>query len=204
MPDTESIAFPRGHGGPAEVSLLAISSSRSLSDLVADYLIQQLVSGGLAPGQRVNEAELARALGISRNPIREAISGLHERGMLIAAPRRGSFVRRFTIDDVNEIFSFRMTLERFTVQAAVEAMRASDMTRLDQLFGEMTRLADQGNVHAVRKGDMLLHGEIARISCNRHAINAFENLSTEVLMLMTIPHAQVESLHASHASPHFA
>ena len=46
----------------------AIASARSLSDVVADRLLQQLVSGGLAQGQRVDEAELSRALGISRNP----------------------------------------------------------------------------------------------------------------------------------------
>lgn len=182
---------------PENASLRAIATSRSLSDLVADYLIQQLISGRLAQGQRVNEAELARALGISRNPIREAISGLHERGMLIAVPRRGSFVRRFTTDDVNEIFSFRMILERFTVQAAAGAMWGGDMEVLTGLFDATMRLADEGDVHAVRKHDMLMHAEIARVSGNRHAMNAFENLSTEVLMLMTIPHEQVESLQAS-------
>ena len=61
------------------------------------------------------------------------------------------------------------------------------------------RLAGQGDVHAVRRHDMMFHTEIARVSRNRHAINSFENLSTEILMLMTIPHAQVESLAASAA-----
>lgn len=192
-------AWLPGRGEVADAPLLAISASRSLSDLVADYLIQQLVSGRLAQGQRINEAELARALGISRNPIREAISGLHERGMLIAAPRRGSFVRRFTIDDVNEIFSFRTALERFTVQAAVKAAGQPDMARLSGLFEDMVHSAERDDVHSVRKSDMLFHAEIARISGNRHAINAFETLSTEILMLMTIPHQQVESLQASAA-----
>ena len=194
-----AVAFPREPALPRDASLHAISSSRSLSDLVADYLIQQLVTGGLAQGQRVNEAEMARALGISRNPIREAVSGLHERGVLIAVPRRGSFVRRFTTLDVNELFSFRMSLERFTIAAAVDTARPADLARLADIVTDMTQTAKIGDVHAVRKGDMLFHAEIARISRNRHAINAFENLATDVLILMTIPHAQVISLKASAA-----
>lgn len=61
------------------------------------------------------------------------------------------------------------------------------------------RFAERGDTHSTRKGDMLFHAGIARISGNRHAINAFENFSTEILMLMTIPHEPVGSLQAAAA-----
>lgn len=196
--EIQSITSARA--GSTTGSLHAIASSKSLSDLVADYLIQQLVSGGLAQGQRVNEAELSRALGISRNPIREAINGLQERGMLIAAPRRGSFVRRFTLEDVNAIFSFRLPLELFIVERAVEVVQQSDIARLTDLLATMRQDADRGDILKLRRKDTMFHMELARLSGNRHAIHAFANLATEMMMLLTTFHTHVESPHASVAS----
>ena len=82
------------------------------------------------------------------------------------------------------MFSFRAALERFTVQAAVKVVGEPDMACLARLFEDMMQWAEQGDTHSTRKGDMLFHAEIARISGNRHAISAFENISTEILMLM--------------------
>lgn len=193
--EIQSIAPARA--GSTTGTLHAIASAKSLSDLVAEHLIQQLVSGGLAQGQRINEAELARALGISRNPIREAINGLQERGMLIAAPRRGSFVRRFTLEDVDAIFSFRLPLELFIVERAVEVVQLSDIARLTELLATMGQDADRGDILELRRKDKLFHMELAHLSGNRHAIQAFANLSTEMMMLLTTSHTHVESPHAS-------
>ena len=73
--------------------------------------LSSLTFGELAPGERINEAELARLLGISRNPVREAVAGLVRQGFLVARPRRGAFLRTFTRKDVDDIFSWRRCVE---------------------------------------------------------------------------------------------
>ena len=118
---------------------------------------------------------------------------MHGRGMLIAAPRRGSFVRRFTLDDVDGIFAFRIPLERFIVGEAVALMQEPDIARLKALLADMTRQADDGDILMLRRSDMLFHAELSRLSGNRHAIQAFDTLSTEIMMLLATPHAPVES-----------
>jgi hypothetical protein len=68
--------------------VISFFDTLSLSEQVRNFLLKEMTSGRLKPGGRINEAELARKLGISRNPIREAISGLAQRGSrLVASPR---------------------------------------------------------------------------------------------------------------------
>src|SRR5271154_5189898 len=84
----------------AREGIISFFDTLSLSEQVRNFLLKEMTSGRLKPGGRINEAELARKLGISRNPIREAISGLAQRGYLVSAPRRGHFMRRFSTRDV--------------------------------------------------------------------------------------------------------
>src|SRR4051794_2789375 len=66
----------------AREGAISFFDTLSLSEHVRNFLLKEMTSGHLKPGGRINEAELARTLGISRNPIREAISGLAQRGYL--------------------------------------------------------------------------------------------------------------------------
>ena len=97
----------------------------SLVDQVENFLFKQLVAGRLQQGERINEAELARILGISRNPIREAVRKLEERGLLISIPHKGNVVRHFELDDVNDIFTFRICIESAAIRAALPRMLAN-------------------------------------------------------------------------------
>lgn len=156
----------------------------SLADQVRDYLLEGLTSGRLRPGDRINEAELARMLGISRNPIREAISGLAQRGFLVAAPRRGHFMRVFTPDDVNDVFSFRICVETFAVRQAMAQMTRSDVAELIDLVDQMIAAARAERLSELRQADMALHRRICELSGNRQTLRAHAGIDTEVQMLV--------------------
>lgn len=156
----------------------------SLADQVSDYLLEGLTSGRLRPGDRINEAELARMLGISRNPIREAISGLAQRGFLVAAPRRGHFMRVFTPDDVNDVFSFRICVETFAIRQAMPQMTTSDVGGLVDLVDRMIAAARTDRLSELRQADMALHRRICELSGNRQTVRAHTGIDTEVQMLV--------------------
>lgn len=172
---------------------LAIDN-RMLPDQVNAYIMRELTYGRLLPGERINEAEMARHLGISRNPIREAIRRLEERGILVSAPRRGTFVRTFTGKDIEDIFSFRVTVECFAVRQALPRMAAPDIDRLAGLVDRMVEAADAGNEVALVSNDLAFHMEISKLSDNRQAIHAFMNMQAELQMLITMAEQRFESL----------
>ncbi len=78
---------------------------------IANQLRQAIISGTLTPGSVVTEMELANRFGVSRGPLREAMSQLAEEGLLISVPYTGTRVANVTLADVREIYSLRISLE---------------------------------------------------------------------------------------------
>lgn len=156
----------------------------SLSEQVANLLLEDLTSGVLKPGERINEAALARTLGISRNPIREAVHGLAQRGFLVALPRRGHFLRRFTPRDVNDIFAFRVCVESFAIRQALPLMTRADHDGLRGIVDRMMEAALAARLTALRQADIELHRRICQFSGNRLTVKAHEGIDTEVQILI--------------------
>lgn len=172
---------------------IGIIDHRMLSDQVSTLLVRELIFGRLQPGQRINEAELARQLGISRNPIREAIRRLEERGLLVAVPRKGTFVRTFLHSDIDEIFSFRIVVERFAMEQALPQMTDADIDRIASFVDAMVAAANANDEIALVENDLAFHLEICRLSKNRQTLHAFTNIQAEVQMLITMAERQFES-----------
>jgi len=183
--------------GPPRAAAQRPMETASLSDQVRDYLLEGLTSGWLRAGDRINEAGLARTLGISRNPIREAISGLAQRGFLVAAPRRGHFMRHFTPQDVNDVFSFRICVESFALRQALPQMDKADADELGRIVGRMIAAAKAERLTELRQADVALHRRICELSGNRQTLRAHEGIDTEVQMLIAYVDLEHETPMAS-------
>tara|TARA_B100002003_G_scaffold53354_1_gene48636 strand:+ start:67 stop:975 length:909 start_codon:yes stop_codon:yes gene_type:complete len=156
----------------------------NLSDRVRAYLLAQLTAGELAPGERINEAELARLLGISRNPVREAVAGLVRQGFLVARPRRGAFLRTFTRKDVDDIFSFRIAVETFALRQALTQAEPGLGLRLRLVATEMLETARDEDIGRMHELDIAFHRAICMASGNRAALRAHEAMDAEVRMMI--------------------
>jgi DNA-binding GntR family transcriptional regulator len=86
-----------------------------LGDEVAKQLFAAIVAGRVGLGERLSEAAIARELGISRGPIREAQRLLERRGLLVFKPRRGFFLREMTPEQIADLFGLRRVLERYAI-----------------------------------------------------------------------------------------
>jgi DNA-binding GntR family transcriptional regulator len=91
---------------------MRIDASRSTLRAQAHAILRdELLAGRLPPGQRVNEAEIAARMGISRGTLREALRNLEQTGVFVSVPYRGTFVRRFTVQEAEELQEVRASLE---------------------------------------------------------------------------------------------
>jgi GntR family transcriptional regulator of vanillate catabolism len=119
---------------------------------------EMILRGELAPGQRVPEAVVARQLGISRTPVRQALPALAEEGLLMAAGRRGYAVRVFTINEIVTALDIRATLEGLAARLLTE--RGVPHVLLRKL---KTCLGEGDEIFAKRrldKGDEFAYGQI--------------------------------------------
>ena len=99
--------------------LLAIAvETRTLRGQVLGAVRSAVVSGRLAPGARVNEAQLASDLGVSRGTLREAIRRLEQEGLLVTLSHRGTFVRELSTEEIAEVYGVRLALESYAAREA--------------------------------------------------------------------------------------
>jgi DNA-binding GntR family transcriptional regulator len=118
---------------------LSISLPRgNISDDLVNTLRNMIVDGSLAAGERVNEVHLARALGVSRTPLREALVRLGREGTLTSVPRIGWFVKPLTLEEFEQVYPIRSMLDP-------EALRLAGLPppeAVDRLERLNARIAD--------------------------------------------------------------
>jgi DNA-binding GntR family transcriptional regulator len=89
------------------------------------------------PGQPLSEQELAKLLGVSRTPVREALFRLEREGLIRTVPHKGSFVATLTVQDIHDLFEVREALELYAVRRAVERL---DLHELEKIQEEANRI----------------------------------------------------------------
>lgn len=132
----------------------------------AHALREAIISGELAPGDRLDEAEYCAAFGISRTPLREAIKLLEAEHLLWVRPSRGVFVTVMTAQDVADLFEVVSDLERLAVTLAVKRMTNADHTHLGRMHDRMLRLYREDNLRECFQTDFEIHNYLVEKSDN--------------------------------------
>lgn len=121
-------------------------SQDGLHRRVADTLRQQIARGLLSPGERLREMHIARQMGVSQTPVREALRLLEREGLVTHRPRRGVYVIQLLPRDVDEIYSLRCALESLAIRRALLFMTPYDLRAIERIVVEMETAAEVGDV----------------------------------------------------------
>lgn len=141
----------------------------NIGSRVYQILYRQIVGRRLKPGARLKEEHLTKELGISRTPLRDAITRLVKDGYLDAEPRRGARVKKFSAKDVNEIYDIRKALERLAIRLAIGHIAPPALKQLNGQFrGQKAR--------NIQKADRELHNLIIMNCGNKRLIEMLGNL----------------------------
>lgn len=141
--------------------------SRSvLAEQVKDRLLQDILAGRYPPDARIVETSVARALGVSQAPVREALRGLEALGLIEILPFRGARVRRPSIGELLEAYAVRFELEALGARLGVPQMTDADLVDLEELGRAMERAADAGDRHEVAVADASFHARLLHIAGN--------------------------------------
>lgn len=142
----------------AERQIGPLEKTAPLRQQVYDSLEELIIYGILTPGQHLVETDLAKRLGVSRIPVREALQLLHSNGWVELRPRQGAFVHRPTLEEVDQAFTVRTLLE-------VESARVAAQNATEASVRELRKTARAG-AKALAAGD---HKELVRLNSAFHA-----------------------------------
>jgi DNA-binding GntR family transcriptional regulator len=110
---------------------------RSLPDQVYEYLSDSIIRGTLKPGEKLGETALCTQFGISRSPLRECFRILESEGLVVIHPRKGTFVRGLTRDDIEDVFPVRSALECLAARLALPHIGPKEIQDLNDLIKGM-------------------------------------------------------------------
>ena len=160
---------------------------RSMVELAVQFLRKYIIEGRLKPGTRISVRELAESWGISRTPIREAIRRLETEGLVITLPRRGIVVKRFTPEEIEDVYTVRLALEPLAVKMAIPKMEEEHLDRIVMIHERMKELfSHEGKVDFLDVAylNKEFHFYIYKLSGNRILCETIENLWHRIFALI--------------------
>jgi len=121
----------------------------NLNEKAYDYIMRKLSSGELKPGQKLSEPSLAKACGVSRTPMREAVRRLVEEGVLYQIVKSGTYVTGFGAKEVGDAYEIRSIIESALLGMTVKKLTQRDISALQESCDRMHTA-----IEAMRKAEM--------------------------------------------------
>jgi DNA-binding GntR family transcriptional regulator len=153
---------------------------------VRNHLRNQIFDGTLQPGDRIVESRLARELGISQAPVREALRELEQMGLVVSYPNRGSSVRRVEPKDAEEMYVLRAHLEVLAVDLAIPRLSTDDLATLDRFIEDMVAAAKDNDPERLTELDTGFHEFILTCSGNSLLLKTWQGISPLNWTMMTV------------------
>jgi DNA-binding GntR family transcriptional regulator len=157
-------------------ALRSIEQPLQLARLAYEALRDSILSGHLAPGNIVNEMALAKELGISRTPVREALLELSSQGLVEILPRKGIRIKYFTERDVNEVCDIRELIELAVVEGLARKGAGRSLKRLESALEQQRQAVTDGDMVGFLEADRRFHMALTGLTDNRRLRKILENL----------------------------
>jgi DNA-binding GntR family transcriptional regulator len=171
----------KARGGTAATTQPEGFGRMVLRDQVKAVLLERILSGELAPGDRLVETRIAQELGVSQAPVREALRELQLLRLLDAAPFRGTWVREISDEELIEVFPIRAALEEVAAREAAKRLDG-DVAALEK---EVEGMANAKDVLAQVEHDARFHQLIVEASGNQRLIELWSSLQVEARTTIT-------------------
>lgn len=157
-----------------------LETYKPLREVVFETMREAIISGDLAPGERLMEVQLAEELGVSRTPVREAIRKLELEGFVAMVPRKGAYVADYSIKDITEVFEIRAALESLAAGLACERATEQELEELQLLANQVWEMAKNNDIENIIQVDTDFHERIYQASRNSRLIQMISNLREQI------------------------
>ena len=159
---------------------IAARRAPALAAVVEERLRDAIMFGHLALGEAISEDRLATMLGVSRTPVREALTALQLQGVVTIQPQRGSFVFQPTDENLAEICDYRLFIESHAMSLSVRRARAETIVKLEAAQVAMEAAEAAGDMEAAARADAAFHNAFIEQCGNSLLVQAYTLVSGQV------------------------
>lgn len=150
-----------------------IISRKVLREQVKEILVERILLGEFAPGDRLVETRIARELGVSQGTVRESIREMEWMGFLETEPYSGTYVKAISLDDLKRLYPIRAALESLGARMALPNLNAEALAALEALVDEMVRVSEEGDERGMVERNYTFHKAIMLASQNEYLIQCW-------------------------------
>jgi DNA-binding GntR family transcriptional regulator len=164
-------------------------------DGVYRVLRAAILDGTVPPGGQLREAHIAADLGISRSPLREALTKLEEEGLIVKFPFRGAFVVEVSARDVAEIASVRLRVEPYAAELSAEALRGPERPQLLQTVEDLHRATEKNDIPASIDAHLRFHRLFYDLSGHSILQSLWNGWETKLRLYLSLDHRTYSDPH---------
>jgi DNA-binding GntR family transcriptional regulator len=161
---------------------------RGLTEQVADSIRQAIFSGSFELGDRLNEADIADRLNVSRGPVREALAQLKQEGIVTMSWHRGAYIMELSAVDVSELYSLRTVLEVFAIRQAARVAAPADLEAMKAVLAAMSKSGDdddQSDFDMIQL-DIRFHDELYQAAHHDRLSTAWSSIRSQVMFSLLV------------------
>lgn len=162
------------------------ASGLPLHERVANRLREEIIKGWRSPGTPLGEVEIAAELGVSRNPVREAIRVLEAEGFVLSRPSRGAVVARLEEEEARGILEVRAVLETLLARSAAERRTDEQVASLRQIVHSAQTAMSSGDFDRLAPLNTEFHDGIGAASGNLVARSIVSGLMQKVAWMYSV------------------
>lgn len=159
----------------------------NLDQKVYQVIKNMIENRTLLPGKKIPQEKLAKDLGISRTPLISALKFLEHEKLVEVKPRRGFFVRLFTIKEMIGIFEIREVLEGLAARRTAECITDKECDTLKKIFRDFDGLADITDITAYSRADRTFHTMITRVASREFLTTILQTFNIISLTYQNVP-----------------
>ena len=152
----------------------------SLATLAQNELERRIISDEIPAGTKLNEADIAAALGVSRGPVREAFRALGQAGLVRVEKNRGVFVREVSLDEANEFYEVRAALEGLIGRLAARLIEPDETAQLRAIVKKMRAGDRSRKPEAYFVLNVAFHDLLARAARNKVLLSNYRSVVNQL------------------------
>ena len=161
--------------------------------IALDHLRSQILNFTLLPGMKISDDEIAKALAMSRTPVREALNRLMDQGLVEARHNRGFVVKIFTKKEVEDNYILRESLECLAVRLAIPMLDPGKIGTFQELLSTYPDVMKSNNLAQYNQVDEQFHHLIAKYSANSVLYDTLQNIQGRIRIIRRYDHLRTTS-----------
>jgi GntR family transcriptional regulator of gluconate operon len=179
-----------------------LAPRQALWESIVAALRRAIIMGELQPGLHLEEPALAEKFGVSRIPVREALTRLAHEGLVRLEPRRGAFVVGVTELEIHDIYEMRRLIEGHAIRSATERATTTGLALLRGEAEAFRQAVDANAVERYAEPDVRFHRQIVVLGGNQRLLAAWDPIGGLIATFLSITNTRYRNLPGSAAS-HF-